>query len=85
MDGKLRFATPGALASDTDTLQLEGFIRNFPFMAQATRVLGSEAAAVEWLQTPAIGLDQRRPIDVMLTDPQLVHDLLVRMDYGVYT
>ena len=85
MDGKLRVATPGALSPETGTLPFEGYAKDLSIMVQATRVLGSKAAAAEWLQSPAIGLNQRRPIDVMLTDPQLVHDLLVRMDFGVYT
>ena len=49
-------------------------------MALATRALGSESAASTWMCAPAAALDQRRPADVLLTEPQLVHDLLVRME-----
>ena len=33
-------------------------------LAKATDVLGSQADAEQWLGRPAIGLDQRRPIDL---------------------
>jgi putative toxin-antitoxin system antitoxin component (TIGR02293 family) len=55
-------------------------------LARATEVLGSQAAAEAWLTTPAIGLEQRRPLDLMATPAgaAMVEDLLDRMDYGVY-
>ena len=55
-------------------------------LAKATDVLGSQEAAEKWLETPAIGLDQRRPIDLLSTPAgvELVEDYLVRLDYGVY-
>lgn len=56
-------------------------------LAKATAVLGSKAEAEQWLERPAIGLDQRRPIDLLATPAgvELVEDFLVRLDYGVYT
>jgi putative toxin-antitoxin system antitoxin component (TIGR02293 family) len=56
-------------------------------LARAIDVFGSKAEAERWLKEPAIGLDQRRPIDLLDTPAgvELVEDLLVRLDYGVYT
>jgi putative toxin-antitoxin system antitoxin component (TIGR02293 family) len=55
-------------------------------LAEATAVLGSREEAEQWLKRPAIGLDQRRPIDLLATPAgtQLVEDFLVRLEYGVY-
>jgi len=55
-------------------------------LAKATDVLGSQDVAERWLEAPAIGLDQRRPIDLLSTPAgvELVEDYLVRLDYGVY-
>lgn len=56
-------------------------------LAKATRVLGSQAEAERWLDLPAIGLDQHRPIDLLVTPVGvgLVEDYLSRLEYGVYT
>jgi putative toxin-antitoxin system antitoxin component (TIGR02293 family) len=56
-------------------------------LARATSAFGSQAAAEQWLAQPAIGLDGRRPIDVLATPAgvELVEDLLGRIKYGVYT
>jgi putative toxin-antitoxin system antitoxin component (TIGR02293 family) len=53
----------------------------------AGAVLGSKAAAERWLVAPAMGLEGRRPIDLMRTSvgSSLVLDLLGRMQYGVYS
>jgi putative toxin-antitoxin system antitoxin component (TIGR02293 family) len=55
--------------------------------ARAATLFGSQAAAEQWLDQPAIGLDQRRPIDLMTTPAgmELVEDFLGRIEYGVYT
>jgi putative toxin-antitoxin system antitoxin component (TIGR02293 family) len=52
----------------------------------ATDVLGSRAAAEHWLATPALALDQRRPVDLLqsVEGMALVTTLLTRMDYGTY-
>lgn len=54
--------------------------------ALAIDVLGSQAAAERWLSAPAMGLDQRIPIDLLQSSEgtDLVRTLLTRMDYGVY-
>jgi putative toxin-antitoxin system antitoxin component (TIGR02293 family) len=56
-------------------------------LAKATSVMGSQEAAEQWLERPAMGLDQRRPIDLLSTPAgvELVETLLKRIEYGVYT
>ena len=56
-------------------------------LAKATAVLGSQEEAEQWLERPAIGLDQRRPIDLLATPAgvEMVEDFLERLEYGVYT
>lgn len=56
-------------------------------LAQATRVFGSQAEAERWLGQPVIGLDRRKPIELLKTHPgaRLVSEYLTRIEYGVYT
>ena len=56
-------------------------------LAKATRALGSQDEAEQWLKRPAIGLDQQRPIDLLTTPAgvKLVEDYLGRLEYDVYT
>ncbi|WP_118134924.1 antitoxin Xre/MbcA/ParS toxin-binding domain-containing protein [Oceanicella sp. SM1341] len=56
-------------------------------LARATEVLGSQAAAEQWLASPATGLDGRTPMDLLGTPAgaEMVQTLLVRMEYGVYS
>jgi putative toxin-antitoxin system antitoxin component (TIGR02293 family) len=56
-------------------------------LAKATRLLGSQDEAEQWLRRPAIGLDQRRPLDLLTTPAgvTLVEDYLGRLEYDVYT
>jgi putative toxin-antitoxin system antitoxin component (TIGR02293 family) len=55
-------------------------------LARATAVLGSKEEAEQWLERPATGLNQRRPIDLLATPAglELVEDFLARLEYGVY-
>lgn len=55
-------------------------------LSKATDVFGSQVEAEQWLERPAIGLDQRRPIDLLATPAgiELVEDYLERLEYGVY-
>ena len=55
-------------------------------LAKATEVLGSQEEAEQWLERPAIGLNQRRPIDLLETPAgmELVEDYLMQLEYGVY-
>lgn len=72
-----------------DTLSVAQGGRTFKFaevVAKATLALGSREAAVRWLTSPALGLDQQKPIDLLATPAgtQLVEELLDRIEYGVY-
>lgn len=55
-------------------------------LAKATAVFGSQEEAEQWLERPAIGLDQRCPIDLLATPAgvEMVEDFLLRLEYGVY-
>jgi putative toxin-antitoxin system antitoxin component (TIGR02293 family) len=55
-------------------------------LSKATDVLGTQTEAEQWLERPAVGLDQRRPIDLLGTPAgvELVEDYLERLEYGVY-
>jgi putative toxin-antitoxin system antitoxin component (TIGR02293 family) len=55
-------------------------------LAKATAVFGSKEEAEQWLERPATGLNQRKPIDLLATPAgvELVEDFLVRLEYGVY-
>jgi putative toxin-antitoxin system antitoxin component (TIGR02293 family) len=55
-------------------------------LAKAAEVLGSQQEAERWLERPALGLEQRRPIDLLATPAgvKLVEELLERLEYGVY-
>lgn len=69
-----------------DARTTDGIYRLESVRAMAAEVLGSEEAANEWLNTEAMGLEFRRPIDLMSTSPgaEAVKTLLQRMKYGVY-
>lgn len=56
-------------------------------LSKATAVFGSQDEAEQWLERPAIGLDQRRPIDLLATPAgvEAVEIYLKRIEYGVYT
>jgi putative toxin-antitoxin system antitoxin component (TIGR02293 family) len=53
---------------------------------QATMVLGSVAAADAWVTRKAIGLDNKTPLEMMMTPEGslALRDQLVRIEYGVY-
>jgi putative toxin-antitoxin system antitoxin component (TIGR02293 family) len=55
-------------------------------LAKATSIFGSNEEAEQWLERPAVGLDQRKPIDLLATPAgvELAEDFLVRLEYGVY-
>ena len=56
-------------------------------LAKASAVFGSKQEAQQWLERPATGLNQRRPIDLLATfaGVALVEDFLTRLEYGTYT
>lgn len=53
---------------------------------KAIRVFGTQSAAESWLERPAIGLGQRRPIDLMSSPAgvEMVETVLMQLEYGVY-
>ncbi len=55
-------------------------------LEQAIRVIGTPKLAEAWMSKPAIGLDGRRPIDLLdnAIGTQLVSEFLTRLEYGVY-
>jgi putative toxin-antitoxin system antitoxin component (TIGR02293 family) len=56
-------------------------------VAKTIQVFGSQEEALAWLERPALGLEQRRPIDLLSATAgvKLVEDLLGPLEYGVYT
>lgn len=55
-------------------------------LSLATQVFGTQAAAEQWLETPALALEGRRPLDLLATPAgyELARDHLERMAWGVY-
>jgi putative toxin-antitoxin system antitoxin component (TIGR02293 family) len=75
---------------DRKHLSLEQSGRAWKFaeiLARATSLLGSQEAAEVWLETPAIALDGRRPIDLLSTPAgtAALEIFMGRLEYGVYT
>ncbi len=66
--------------------QGEGLVGLLQSIQLGTRVFGSQPAALEWFRKPAIGLEGKRPIELLSTSfgTALVLDLLTRIQYGVY-
>jgi|SRR5579859_281826 len=56
-------------------------------LARVTKLLGSQEDAERWLERPAVGLDQRCPIDLLSTPAgvEMLETFLTRLEYGVYT
>lgn len=69
-----------------DPRTTDGIYRLESVRALAQEVLGSQEAANEWLNSEAMGLEFRKPIDLVSTSPgaEAVKTLLQRMKYGVY-
>lgn len=55
-------------------------------LGTATEVFGSRKAAMCWLKSPALALNQSRPIDLLLTEAgtKQVETLLSQLEYCVY-
>jgi putative toxin-antitoxin system antitoxin component (TIGR02293 family) len=76
-------------ADHSRTLNLEQGSRTWSFariLIKATSVLGTQEDAEKWMIEPAMGLENRRPIDLLATaaGTALVQEFLERLDYGVY-
>jgi putative toxin-antitoxin system antitoxin component (TIGR02293 family) len=78
------------LKADPDKLldaEQSGRIWQFAqLLAKAEDVFGSNERAGTWLQTPAMALENRRPIELLTTSvgARLVDDVIERMLRGVY-
>lgn len=75
--------------SGREVLSLEQSNRTWRFaelFAHAIAVMGSSDAAEAWMQRPAIGLDNRKPLDLLATSAgaEAVSQYLTRLEYGVY-
>jgi putative toxin-antitoxin system antitoxin component (TIGR02293 family) len=71
-------------------LSLEQSGRTWKFaeiLGRAIELFGSPGEAEEWLERPAMALEQRKPIDLLSTPAggEFVEDHLTRLEYGVYT
>ena len=55
-------------------------------LAKASATHGSREDAEHWLQTPAIGLNRQRPIDLLATraGAETVENFVCQLEYGVY-
>lgn len=55
-------------------------------LSHAIEVFGSKSEAMAWLNLAAIGLNQRRPIDLLKSGPGVscVREYLAQLEYGVY-
>ena len=76
--------------ADDAVLSVEQSNRTWKFaeiLGRATDVFGSQAEAEAWMLRPAIGLDQRKPIDLLATSlgVEAIETYLTRIEYGVYT
>ena len=76
--------------ADDTLLSVEQSNRTWKFaeiLGRATDVFGSQAEAEAWMLRPAIGLDQRKPIDLLATSlgVEAIETYLTRIEYGVYT
>jgi putative toxin-antitoxin system antitoxin component (TIGR02293 family) len=77
-----------AAATRPLTVEQSGRIWKFAeILATATEVFGSQSEAEAWMERPATGVEQCRPIDLLTTPVgvEIVGDFLRRLDYGVYT
>lgn len=56
-------------------------------LTRAIDVFGSQSEAEQWLVRPAVGLDQRSPIELLASPAgaEVVEDFLTRIEYGAYT
>lgn len=75
-----------APGSQLSTEQSSRTWRFAEILARAMGVMGSKQAAESWLESPAIGLDNRRPIDLLASTAgaEAVETYLLQMEYGVY-
>ncbi|CAI8738258.1 antitoxin Xre/MbcA/ParS toxin-binding domain-containing protein [Pseudomonas sp. Irchel 3H3] len=78
-----RIKSPEPLTAE----QTNGTWRLATVLSKAEEVLGDRQQAVNWMTSPAMGLEGKAPIDLLTTQMgfELVEDFLTRMEYGVYS
>lgn len=61
-------------------------VRYAKALEHAERVLGGRRVAERWMLTPRLGLEGRRPVDLLgnQEDFELLETFLQRIEYGVY-
>ncbi|SDR49089.1 antitoxin Xre/MbcA/ParS toxin-binding domain-containing protein [Pseudovibrio sp. Tun.PSC04-5.I4] len=74
----------------TKLLSVEQSNRTWRFaeiLGHAIKVLGSKEEAETWLNRPALGLSNRKPLDLLATSAgvEAVEEYLTRIEYGVYS
>jgi putative toxin-antitoxin system antitoxin component (TIGR02293 family) len=79
--------SPRTLSTRKETLspeESEKTLRTHELFNEAKEVFGSEAEAQAWITSPAYGLDNQKPIDLLDTDlgAQQVRGLLGAIKYG---
>ena len=59
----------------------------YDILEKAIDVLGSKEEAERWMDRPAIGLDNRKPIDLLASaaGAEEVKNYLIRLEHGVHT
>jgi len=82
-----RAAKEGAQVKRLDVAQSSRTWQFAKILGIATEVFGNQDRAEAWMDTPAMALDQQKPIDLIRTPEgvAMVEVLLRRMEYGVYT
>lgn len=75
--------------SGPQVLSVEQSNRTWRFaeiFAHAIDVMGAEDAAEAWMNSPAIGLSNRKPVDLLATSAgvEAVEEYLTRLEYGVH-
>lgn len=82
-----RAAKDGAEVKRLDIAQSSRTWQFAKILGLATEVFGTQEKAETWMDTPAMALDQCKPIDLIRTPEgaSMVEVLLKRMEYGVYT
>lgn len=66
----------------------EGFDGSYDaLLKRVESMLGDRQSAEQWISEPALGLNGARPVDMLASTEgvRLLDELLVRLEYGVYT
>jgi putative toxin-antitoxin system antitoxin component (TIGR02293 family) len=72
------------LALKLDSALSEKLLKSFALFDKGIEIFGSAAAFYEWINTPAYGLGNQIPFDLMdtITGIQLIEEELIRIEYG---